>query len=84
MHVQYFTRPSFSRLLEDHGLRVRRIETHAKLFSRRYYGERIGEFVPVAGPAVAKAIGRTRGADRLIGPDLRDRMAVVAQRQAYR
>jgi 2-polyprenyl-3-methyl-5-hydroxy-6-metoxy-1,4-benzoquinol methylase len=82
MHVQYFTRSSFSRVLEANGLAVRRVETHAKLFSRRYYGERIGEFVPVAGPTVAKAIGRTQGADRLIGPDFRDRMAVVAQRPA--
>jgi SAM-dependent methyltransferase len=80
MHVQYYTRASITRLLEERGLRVRRIDSHAKLFSRRYYGERIGEFVPVAGPRFARWVDRTKGADRLTGPDFRDRMAVVAVR----
>ncbi len=80
MHVQYYTRSSLTRLLEDHGLKVRSITTHAKLFSWRYYGERVAELVPVLGKGVARTVDRSRRAERLVGPDLRDRMAVIATR----
>lgn len=80
MHVQYYTRRSMTQLLADHGLAVHGITTHAKLFSRRYYAERLAEFVPVVGSAAVRQVERTRGANNLVGPDFRDRMAVVALR----
>jgi hypothetical protein len=80
MHVQYFTRSSVTRLLADHGLMVQSITTHAKLFSWHYYGERVEELIPVVGAGVSRVIDRTRLAQRLVGPDLRDRMAVIATR----
>lgn len=84
MHVQYFTRGSLSQLLRDGGLSIRSTRTHPKVFSRRYYGDRLGEFLPVIGPPLARLVGRSRGADRPFGPDFRDRVAVIAQRPAVR
>jgi SAM-dependent methyltransferase len=78
MHVQYFTRDSLTRLLERHGFAVRSLRTHAKVFSARYYAERLGGYTPLLERA---AVGLVRGlgaADRLVAPDFRDRMAVVA------
>jgi SAM-dependent methyltransferase len=80
MHVQYYTRSSLTRLLGEHGLKVRSITTHAKLFSWRYYGERVAELVPVVGAGAARLIAHSKRAERLVGPDLRDRMAVIAER----
>lgn len=80
MHLQYFTRSTATRLLERHGFRIRHLGTHAKVFSRRYYADRVGEFVPVVGPRTAAWVAGTAGAGRLVAPDLRDRMAIVAQR----
>jgi SAM-dependent methyltransferase len=80
MHVQYFTRDSLSQLLRDGGLTVEAMHTHPKVFTRSYYGDRFGEFVPVVGPVAARVIRRSRGADRPFGPDFRDRIAVLAQR----
>jgi SAM-dependent methyltransferase len=81
-HVQYFTRPSLARLLAGHGFVAEWMATAPKGFSVRYYLERLeGYSRPVAGAAVATA-ERVRVADRLLWPDFRDRMAVVARRRA--
>jgi SAM-dependent methyltransferase len=78
-HVQYFTRSSLSRLLSRHGYAVEWISTAPKAFSVRYYLERLeGYSPPVASSAVALA-QRIGVADRLVWPDFRDRMAVVAR-----
>jgi SAM-dependent methyltransferase len=81
MHVQYFTRGSLQRLLERHGFEVEVVRTHAKLFSRRYSVERLAAFLPVGSARLERLGGRLRSRDRLIGPDLRDRMAVIAVRR---
>lgn len=79
-HVQYFTRESLSRLLARHGFAVEWIDTAPKAFTVRYYLERLeGYSPPVARLAVAAAKG-VGVADRLVWPDFRDRMAVVARR----
>jgi SAM-dependent methyltransferase len=78
MHVQYFTRSSLERLLHAHGLRVRSMTTHPKVFSARYYAERLGgysEWVESAAEGIVRAVGR---AESLVAPDFRDRMAVIA------
>lgn len=80
MHVQYFNRESLAQLLREGGFEIRSMHTHPKIFTRSYYGDRFGEFVPVVGPAVAGAIRRSRGAERPFGPDFRDRVAVIAKR----
>jgi SAM-dependent methyltransferase len=79
-HVQYFTRESLSRLLARHGFAVEWFDTAPKAFTVRYYLERLeGYSAPVASAAVS--IATSLGlADRLVWPDFRDRMAVVARR----
>lgn len=81
MHVQYFTRSSMEALLQRHGFRVAVIESHAKVFSVEYYIERLAGYVPSLARLLGTAARRARLADRLIAPDFRDRMVVVAIRQ---
>src|SRR5258708_18209326 len=42
MHLQYFTRPSVARVLNDRGFEVKSIRTHAQAFSGKYYAESLG------------------------------------------
>ena len=80
-HVQYFTRTSLSRLLTAHGFTVEWMGTAPKAFTVRYYLERLGGYSePLASGAVAAA-ERGQVADRLVWPDFRDRVAVVARRR---
>jgi SAM-dependent methyltransferase len=78
MHVQYFTRSSLTRLLEDHGLEIRSVRTHAKVFSARYYAERVGGYTPALERAAVKLVERVGVADRAVAPDFRDRIALIA------
>jgi SAM-dependent methyltransferase len=78
-HVQYFTRASLVRLLARGGFDVEWMGTAPKAFTVRYYLERLQGYSPgVARTAVSAA--RAAGvADRLVWPDFRDRVAVVAR-----
>ena len=78
MHVQYFSRQSLSRLLEAHGFRVRAVHSHPKVFSVRYYLERIGGYSPALSRALVSAAAKTGRAERLVAPDFHDRVAVIA------
>lgn len=80
MHFQYFTRRSLTLLLARNGFEVVEIDSHAKRFSLRYYAERAGGFLPGAGRLRALA-GRLPGSNRLVAPDFRDRVQVVARRR---
>jgi SAM-dependent methyltransferase len=80
-HVHYFTRTSIARLLARHGFAVEWMGTAPKAFSLRYYLGRLeGYSPPLASGAIAvtQAIGV---ADRLVAPDFRDRMEVVARKR---
>jgi SAM-dependent methyltransferase len=78
MHVQYFSRRSLRRLLEANGFHVRAMRTHPKVFSVRYYLERIGGYSPAASRALVALVAKTGQAERLMAPDFRDRVAVIA------
>ena len=78
MHVQYFTRASMRRLLEAHGYRVLLMRTHAKVFSARYYAERLAGYSSLLERAVLAPLRLTRQTERLVAPDFRDRMLVLA------
>jgi SAM-dependent methyltransferase len=80
MHVQYFSQTSMRRLLEDQGLEVVSIATHPKSFSARYYVDRLAAFQPVAGRLASAVLRRSGRANKLVAPDLRDRMAVIARK----
>lgn len=82
MHLQYFTRASLTKLLTDRGLQVISIRTHAKAFSSRYYAERLDGYSRLLGRLAVGAVTLTQVADRMVAPDFRDRMAVIAMRPA--
>jgi hypothetical protein len=77
-HVQYFTRRSIATLLERSGYEVLEISTAPKVFTVRYYLERIGGYSPAAARALVRTAAAAGIADRMWGPDFRDRMAVIA------
>jgi len=78
MHLQYFTRASVDRLLGDAGFSVRSLGTDPKVFTTRYYAERLGGYSPRAQRLGGALVDGLHVGRRLIGPDFRDRMAVLA------
>ncbi|MBV9410086.1 MAG: class I SAM-dependent methyltransferase [Acidimicrobiia bacterium] len=80
MHLQYFTRQSLSRLVGSSGFNVHSLRTHAKAFSARYYAERLGGYSSTLEQAAVKTLEALNVADRLVAPDLHDRMALLAIR----
>lgn len=78
MHLQHFSRDSMRELLTRTGFTVRSMHTHAKVFSARYYAERLAGYGPALERMAVGAVKAVRQADRLIAPDFRDRMALVA------
>ena len=81
MHLQHFTRTSLLLLLAQHDLYPVRVATHAKVFTARYYAERISGYSSRAGSLAVAMLSRVGQADRPIAPDLRDRMEVIAVRR---
>lgn len=81
MHLQYFTLPSLARLLEDGGFDVIATRRHAKAFTVRYYTERFAGYHPSLAARVTRLAELARVADRMIAPNFRDRLAVVARRR---
>lgn len=80
MHLQYFTRGSLSALVQSSGFTVRSIRSHAKVFSGRYYAERLGGYNPIFGHAAEKVLEVLRQDQRLVRPNFFDRMEVIATR----
>jgi len=78
-HVQYFTRASLARLLTRTGFAVEWMGTAPKAFTVRYYLERLEGYSPRAAGAAVSAARVAGAADRLVWPDFRDRVAVVAR-----
>ncbi len=79
-HVQYFTRRSIRRLMENGGLEVLEVGTSPKAFTVKYYLERIGGYSPAAGRALVGGAERVGLAQRMWAPDFRDRMYVLARK----
>ena len=80
MHLQYFTRRSVRGVLEASGFTVRSVRTHAKVFSARYYAERLGGYNRHLERLAGNVLERTGQDRRLVGPNFLDRMEVVATR----
>jgi SAM-dependent methyltransferase len=78
-HVQYFTRHSLATLLQRSGYEVLEITTAPKVFTVRYYLERIGGYSPAAARGLVRAASAAGFAERMWAPDFRDRMAVIAR-----
>ena len=80
-HVQYFTRQSLTRLLDDHGFELRHLGTTPKAFTVQYYLERIGGYSPPLSRALVAGAATVGVADRIWAPDFRDRMVAIAVRK---
>lgn len=80
MHLQYFTRRSVRGLLEGSGFTIRSVRTHAKIFSARYYAERLGGYSRSLERAAETALGMIHQDQRFIGPNFFDRMEIIATR----
>lgn len=80
MHLQYFTRRSVRSLLEASGFTVRSIRTHTKVFTARYYAERLGGYSRFLERASESILEMTHQDQRLVAPNFLDRMEVVATR----
>jgi SAM-dependent methyltransferase len=78
MHLQYFTRETMRRLLDAHGFWVGSERTHAKVFSARYYAERLGGYRPGLAAASVRALEAVRVDSWLIAPNFGDRLEVIA------
>jgi SAM-dependent methyltransferase len=78
-HVQYFTRPSLTMLLERNGWRVLAVTSAPKMFTVRYYLSRVRGYSPRLAEGLIAAAARAGLAGRLVTPDFRDRMAIIAR-----
>jgi hypothetical protein len=67
-----------ARMLNAHGFRVVSERTHAKVFSARYYAERLGGYQPAVAAAAVTVLERIGVADRLVAPNFGDRLEVIA------
>jgi SAM-dependent methyltransferase len=81
MHLHYFTRTSMLLMLRSAGLVPVRVGTHAKVFTARYYAERLAGYSPALERAATRGLEVTGLAERAIAPDLHDRMEVIAVRR---
>jgi SAM-dependent methyltransferase len=77
-HVQYFTRASLARLLRRCGFRVIATATAPKVFSVRYYLDRVGGYSPRLARVLVNVAERVGVSERMWGPDFRDRMVMLA------
>lgn len=76
-HLLYFSPITLRRLIETVGLQVAELGTHPKTFSLSYYAGRLSGYSTGAARA-AQAILRRAGAERLVTPNFRDRIASIA------
>ena len=81
MHLQYFTRTSMLLLLGRNGLDPVHVGTHPKVFTARYYAERLAGYSAAAGSLAVGLLSRLGQVDRPVGPDFRDRLEVIAVRR---
>jgi SAM-dependent methyltransferase len=81
-HVQYFTRESMTTLLEREGWKVVELRTAPKIFTVGYYLSRLGGYSKAVEKVLLGTAKAVKVADRPWGPDFRDRMLVIAVRQA--
>ena len=79
-HVQYFTRASIRLLLRRHGWTPLELDTAPKAFTVAYYLSRLHGYSPALARSTALAAQTLGLAERLVRPDFRDRMGVLARR----
>ncbi len=78
-HVHYFTRHSLETLLGAHGFETLSVTTAPKTFTLGYYLGRLGGYRAGLARALVGATDAVGLAERLVTPDFRDRMLVIAR-----
>jgi 2-polyprenyl-3-methyl-5-hydroxy-6-metoxy-1,4-benzoquinol methylase len=81
-HLCLFSGPTLERLMTEAGLEVLERTTHPKTFSAGYYLGRLTGYSAALARVARRAAGAFGVRDRLITPDFRDRLAIVARRPA--
>lgn len=79
-HLWFFSPETLGSLLRKAGLDVLESTTHPKTFSLEYYAGRFGGYSKALGGVTRGATKLLGGKDRLVTPDFRDRLAVVARK----
>lgn len=79
-HIHYFTRSSVATMLERHGFEPVYVATDPKSFTVRYYLDKGGGYLPSVSAELIGIAERLGGADRMMTPDFRDRMLMLARR----
>jgi SAM-dependent methyltransferase len=79
-HLFYFSPETLARVLQAAGLRVLKVGRHPKTFSLDYYAGRFIGYNETVGRALRTATKPFGGPQRLVSPNFRDRMAMIAMR----
>ena len=81
-HVQYFTRDSLTTMLARSGFEAVELATAPKAFSAGYYVDRLAGYSRAPARALRRLAGALGVAERIVAPDFRDRMLVLATPRA--
>ncbi len=80
-HYWLFSKRTLEDLMRRGGFDVLEAATHPKTFSVDYYAGRFGGYNDTLGK-ITRGIGRSLGGrERLVTPDFRDRMALIARKE---
>jgi 2-polyprenyl-3-methyl-5-hydroxy-6-metoxy-1,4-benzoquinol methylase len=79
-HLFYFTPSTLAAALEGAGLKVLETTTHPKTFSLDYYAGRLTGYSPLLARTARAATKLVGGPYRLVTPDFRDRIALIAKK----
>jgi SAM-dependent methyltransferase len=79
-HLFYFSPATLARVLEMSGFRVLASGRHPKTFSLDYYAGRFVGYSPTLARGLRLAMKPFGGPRRLVSPNFRDRMAMIAAR----
>jgi 2-polyprenyl-3-methyl-5-hydroxy-6-metoxy-1,4-benzoquinol methylase len=78
-HIWLFSKDTLTRLARDAGFDVVDVATHPKTFSVDYYAGRLVGYSGALGRAARAAVARVADG-KLVTPDFRDRVALVARK----
>jgi SAM-dependent methyltransferase len=79
-HIFLFSRDTLRRLMSEAGFEVLEVSTHPKTFSLDYYAGRLTGYSSILGRVGRGAVKVFGGPQRLVTPDFRDRVAVLARK----
>ena len=79
-HIYLFSARTLQHLVREAGFEVLETTTHPKTFSVDYYVGRLVGYSSAVSTLARRAVGAVGARDRLITPDFRDRVAILARK----